>query len=234
MMKNSLFLMSKRGDWSKRYDGRSRSRWHSDDDWRSGYKGDDKPRYYKKRDDDEYVIIDFEGNGVPQDLTPAQQNSLRFPTAYIEDGFSLTAQASEGATHPSIGVDLLDTSFNNILFPKLSDAVLKANQSPGRVSGLAAESESDLVISRENGEDFEFKGGYFAFAPVVPLSDNTDETIKLVFEGYKNGVLIESFESMIPANGYIRSKIDEDIDTLIIKDGDLNGWVVTDNLKFEI
>lgn len=244
MMKNSLFLMSKRGDWSKRYDGRSRSRWHSDDDWRSDYKGDDKPRYYKKRDDDEYVIIDFEGNNVPQDSTNPINNDLRFDPIYSEDGFELTAWASANATaDPNpVGVALSDINFANPAFPELAEAINRVNQSPGRVAGLAAESESDLVIRRAGGKDFEFEGGYFAFAPIIAVagipslvpSTNTQASIKLVFEGYKNGSLVDSFESMIPANGYIRSQIDEDIDTLIIKDNDLHGWVVTDNLKFEI
>jgi hypothetical protein len=236
--------MGKRGDWSKRGDWRSRSRWHSDDDWRSGYKGDDKPRYYKRRDDDEYVIIDFEGNNVPQDSTNSLQNILTFDPIYTEDGFELTAQQSPNSVVDPIGVDLADISFDNPFLPELNAAINRVSQSGGRVTGLAGESESDLVIRRAGGKDFEFEGGYFAFAPIIDIpgglpagavpSTNTEASIKLVFEGYKNGFLVDSFESMIPANGYIKSKIDEDIDTLIIKDNDLHGWVVTDNLKFEI
>jgi hypothetical protein len=99
------------------------------------------------------------------------------------------------------------------------------------------------VITRQDGEDFEFKGGYFAFAPIIAIdgfpipprtSTNTEANIKIVFEGYRNGKLVESFESRIPQGGFIKSRIDEDIDKLIIRDGDLAGWVVGDNLTFEI
>ena len=238
--------MSKRGDWSKRYGWRSRWRWRSDDNWRSGYKGGNKPRYHKKRDNDEYVIIDFEGNNVPKDSINPIDNKFRFDPIYTENGFELTARKSTGATavpNP-IGVDLTDISFADPVFPELNAAINRVNQSGGRVTGFAAESESDLVIRRAGGKDFEFEGGYFAFAPIIDVtgglpdgvvpSTNTEASIKLVFEGYKNGVIVDSFESMIPANGYIKSKIDEEIDTLIIKDNDLHGWVVTDNLKFEI
>jgi hypothetical protein len=233
--------MSRRRGRSNRYDWRSR--WSRDDDWRSGYKGDDKPRYYKKRDDDEYVIIDFEGNNVPREQTNSNDNILRFLSEpYTEDGFKLTADASDDATADPIGVALADLSFANPFYPELSEAITRANQNPGRVVGFAAETESDLVIQRENGDDFEFKGGYFAFAPIIAVdgtnlpmvSTNTEANIKIIFEGYQNGKLVESFESRIPQGGFIKSRIDEDIDKLIIKDGDLAGWVVGDNLMFEI
>lgn len=215
-----------------------RSRRHNRENWTQGshWRHDDRPRYYKKRDDDEYVIIDFEGNNVPREQTNSIANILRFLSEepYTEDGFKLTADASDGATVPPTGFVLADLSYATPSYPELSEAITKANQKPGRVVGLAAESESELVIQRENGDDFEFKGGYFAFAPVRGFSDNTNAAIKLTFEGYKNGALVDSFESMIPASGYIKSGIDEDIDKLVIKDNDLNGWTVVDNLKLEI
>jgi len=235
IMKSILFLMSRRRGRSNGYDWRSR--WSRDDDWRSGYKGDDKPRYYRKKDD-EYVILDFEGNDVPTGQSPAITNNRVFDTEYIEDGFVLSSQVSEGSNAPNAGVILLDTTYSTLPdFPQaesLGLAVNRVNQPPGRTVVNATESENDLVITRQDGEDFEFKGGYFAFAPILPSSTNTEANIKIIFEGYQNGKLVESFESRIPQGGFIKSRIDEDIDKLIIKDGDLAGWVVGDNLMFEI
>jgi len=234
-MKSILFLMSRRRGRSNGYDWRSR--WSRDDDWRSGYKGDDKPRYYRKKDD-EYVILDFEGNDVPTGQSPAITNNRVFDPEYIEDGFVLSSQVSEGSNASNDGVILLDTTYSTLPdFPQaesLGLAVNRVNQPPGRTVVNANESENDLVITRQDGEDFEFKGGNFAFAPILPSSTNTEANIKIIFEGYQNGKLVESFESRIPQGGFIKSRIDEDIDKLIIKDGDLAGWVVGDNLMFEI
>jgi hypothetical protein len=65
-------------------------------------------------------------------------------------------------------------------------------------------------------------------------SSNTQETIRLTFKGYRNGRLIDTFSSKIPAGNFIRSRILGDIDTLVIEDGDLLGFAIADNLVFEI
>ena len=84
----------------------------SHDDLRKSYKGPrkherrqtrhkDSIRYSKYLANDEYFIIDFEGNGVPSGQDPASTNILAFDPSYVEDGFILSAQTSEGSETPS-------------------------------------------------------------------------------------------------------------------------------------
>jgi hypothetical protein len=198
-------------------------------------------KYYAKYDD--LVLIDFEGNGVPRNSANPEDNQLSFSPSYQEDGFVLSAKQSEGATFPPLGITLVDISIDTPdISPGANKAVNQVSQYPGRTVGTAEEPESDLVISRKDGKDFEFKGGFFGFAGISGFIDgvgfvessNTQETIRLTFKGYRKGKLIDTFSSKIPVGNFVRSQIRRDIDTLVIEDGDLLGFAIADNLAFEI
>jgi hypothetical protein len=235
LQEDSVLLMSNYRSAGNHGEGGA-SGWRRQSKYSRKYK-----KYFAKADD--IVLIDFEGNGVPQNSANPEDNQLSFSPSYQEDGFVLSAIQSEGAVFPPLGITLADI---NISAPDISPGVNKAvnqvSQYPGRTVGTAEEPESDLVISRSDGNDFEFKGGFFGFAGISGFIDgvgflespNTQETIRLTFKGYRNGKLVDSFSSKIPPGGFIRSKIHGDIDTLVIEDGDLLGFALADNLVFEI
>jgi hypothetical protein len=179
--------------------------------------------------DERYIVLDFEGNG---DFSPS--GIKKFSPNYKEDRFILSARPSDGASVDATGINLTNIDYDYAPAPDMATAIKEVNRQPGVTQAHAGESESDLVIKRSDRKDFEFKGGFFSFAAVPELSDNTQATIKLTFEGYRNGVLIDSFVSAIPVGNFIESRLDSSIDKLVIKDGDLNGWTLFDNLKFEI
>jgi hypothetical protein len=126
-----------------------------------------KDKYFKKYKSyhakiEGIVLIDFEGNGVPRNSVNPEGNQLSFSPSYQEDGFALSAIQSQGAVFPPLGITLADISIDAPdISPGVNKAVNQVSQYPGRTVGTAEEPESDLVISRVDGNDFSFKGGFF-------------------------------------------------------------------------
>lgn len=208
---------------------------------RSKYGKHDKYDRYKDYSDKEYTTITFEGD-LGKDPSTIFNGLTIFPTIYQEQGFLFSLEDSPGASSVTpIGVVIGDENFtgNGIGVGDLERAAAEVSKPGGTRSGWSAGTNTDLVISRKYMLDFEFKSGYFTFAERRDTAGNslatfTQDNVELLFEGYKDGQLVDSFTSKIPSNLRIHSKIDEEIDTLIIRDGDLNGWTLADNLKFEI
>lgn len=100
------------------------------------------------------------------------------------------------------------------------------NQQPGDQYVWSNGGTAPLTLSRMDGSDFDFESGYF-------LAVQQDTT--LVFEGYDNGVLVETHTVFLQANVSTFVDVDwGDIDTLVLNypQGSVN--LSMDNLAFVV
>jgi hypothetical protein len=166
---------------------------------------------------DELIVIGFEAVDVVDPPNALLVNS------YSEQGFTIETTNLNPNSALS-GVLGLDTTF----FPNAG--IQRVSQSPGVRVALPEDAIDDIVILRADGEEFRFIGGHFSFTN--RLTQLTPASI--TFEGYKDGELVNIFFSEIVEQGaFIPAQMKEGIDTLVIKDGDPNGWTYVDNLMFQ-
>jgi len=165
---------------------------------------------------DELIVIGFEAADI---VDPP--NAL-LVTSYSEQGFTVETTNLDPNSALS-GVLGLDTTF----FPNAG--IQRVNQPPGVRVALPEDAIDDIVVSHADGEDFRFLGGHFSFTN--RLTQLRPATI--TFEGYEDGELVSVFFSEIVEQGaFIPVQMKEGIDTLVIRDGDPNGWTYMDNLMF--
>lgn len=174
------------------------------------------PRWMSRHEDDRDIVIGFE-------QVPGQPPAEAYlTTAYCESGMIVMTTQKDPSSELS-GLLGLDTTF----FP--NPGIQSVSQAPGRRVALPEYMDDDIVIRRQDGETFEFAGGYFSFTNAfIRLTAAT-----LSFEGYRKGKLVSSFAAeIVEQGGFISVVMTKEMDTLVIKDNDASGWAYMDNLSF--
>lgn len=179
--------------------------------WQSALQGLDLKNATRK-----FKVISFEATDV---VDPP--NAL-LVESYSESGFIVETTNLNPSSSLSGILGLDTTSFPN-------PGIQTVNRPPGVRVALPEDPIDDIVITRVDGKKFRFLGGYFSFTnKLTRLSPAT-----ITFEGYKNGVLVNTASLEIVEQGsFLSVFMPKKFDTLIIKDNDSGGWTYMDNLLF--